>query len=96
MKKNSLLTNIFFVLFSLCWILSRIGLYSWKVVYPVLFQAYPTYTCNVYYVYFSILLCVLLMLHFYWLRLILGVAYNALFVSKMLNDNRSDSSDNDM
>jgi len=95
-EKNIFLTNIFFVLFLICWITSRIGLFSWKVVFPVLFQAYPTYTCHLYYGFFAALLCVLLLLHFYWLRMILKIAYNALFSSKILNDNRSESSDNDI
>lgn len=95
-EKNALLTNMWFGCFLLCWLFSRIGLFSWKVVYPVLFQAHPTYTCHIYYYFFSALLCILLLLHFYWLRMILGVAYTALFVSKMISDNRSDSSDNDM
>jgi len=95
-EKNVFFTNILFALFLLCWIMSRIGLFSWKVVYPVLFEAYPTYTCNTYYGFFAALLCVLLLLHFYWLRMILRIAYTALFVSKVVNDNRSESSDNDM
>ena len=90
--KWNLMKNVSFVLFVSSWVISRIGLFSWKVIIPVFMYAPTAYSCHYSkFVWFASLLLVLLFLHFYWAYLILGVAIQWVFCGTKVEDTRSDS-----
>jgi hypothetical protein len=89
-------SNITFGLFCASWVVCRIYLLSKKVIYTMMFDARGTYDCHFLYPVFLSLLFVLLFLHIYWLRLIAGVAMDAITKSKTVTDTRSDSESDDI
>ena len=85
--------NVFFVFFLLSWIICRIGLFSTKVIIPLILYAAPMYTCHSAYYVFVVALLILLTLHLYWLSMIVNVAVAKLNGGK-LTDTRSDGEKN--
>eukprot|EP00484_Ammonia_sp_Unknown_P028315 CAMPEP_0197027570 /NCGR_PEP_ID=MMETSP1384-20130603/7446_1 /TAXON_ID=29189 /ORGANISM="Ammonia sp." /LENGTH=386 /DNA_ID=CAMNT_0042456431 /DNA_START=60 /DNA_END=1220 /DNA_ORIENTATION=+ len=85
--------KILFASFVLSWIVSRICVYSWKVIYSLIFQGAGLYDCHWAYPPFVAGLCILLLLHFYWLRMILAMACKSLCGRSEVADTRSDSDD---
>lgn len=71
------LANVTFAIFTVCWIVSRVGLYPYRVVYSVVFEA-PRIVgmAPVYYI-FSFLLITLQLMHIVWTWMILRAAVQA-------------------
>ncbi|XP_066593918.1 ceramide synthase 6 [Prorops nasuta] len=87
------LCDFIFVIFTLLWIVTRIGIYPFWIIYstsieaPKLVPMFPAYYI------FNSLLILLLFLHAIWTWLILKIAYNAFNAGQMEGDIRSNSSD---
>ena len=87
-----ILTNIFYGLFTCSWIIFRIFLFSYKMIYSLLVEAKSKYDCTWWYQVFVIKLLLLLILHFYWGKMIVAMAFNAMFSKKgKVDDTRSDT-----
>merc|ERR1712012_176610 len=86
--------NLGFVLFVLSWIISRIGIFSWKVIVPM-FQYAPTaYSCHYgKFVAFATGLLILLSLHIFWMYNIFSIAFQWICLGQSVEDNRSDDED---
>ncbi|KAF7272111.1 hypothetical protein GWI33_015076 [Rhynchophorus ferrugineus] len=82
-----------FAIFTILWIVTRIGLYPFWIIYntsieaPKLVPMFPAYYI------FNSLLCILLVLHIFWTYLILKIVYNSLNAGQMEGDIRSSSDD---
>lgn len=85
--------DFIFVIFTVLWIVTRMGVYPFWIIYstsieaPKLLPMFPAYYI------FNSLLCLLLVLHAFWTWLILRIAYNAFYAGQMEGDIRSDSSE---
>merc|ERR1719295_534913 len=88
------LKNVAFATFVCSWILSRICMFSWKVIIPVFMYAPTAYSCHYgKFVGFASLLLLLLILHLYWTYTILGVFLQWLCCGDSVEDSRSDEDD---
>ena len=68
----SIPANIFFGLFVSSWIISRIIIFTWKLVIPIFTYGYSAFQCHFSkYVMFTILILILLSLHCYWVTFII-------------------------
>ncbi|KAG1671834.1 Ceramide synthase 5 [Nymphon striatum] len=94
------LCNTLFAIFTIVWIISRLGVYPYVILYASLIEGgeivfegrdynYPAYWL------FNALLCTLQCLHIVWTFFIMRVLISALSVGKVVKDQRSDSSDNE-
>eukprot|EP01083_Nonionella_stella_P068147 180737_1 len=90
--KISVIKNVGFVLFVMCWIVSRIGLFTWVSIIPLFKYAPIVYSCHhSKVVWFIGLELVLLTLHLYWAKSILSVAVQWLCCGTSVEDTRSDT-----
>jgi len=90
------LKNVAFATFVCSWILSRICMFSWKVIIPVFMYAPTAYSCHYgKFVGFASLLLLLLILHLYWTYAIIGVAVQWICCGNSLEDSRSDDEANE-
>ncbi|XP_015190439.1 PREDICTED: ceramide synthase 5-like isoform X2 [Polistes dominula] len=86
-------SNIMFVIFTISWICTRIGIFPFSIIYSLFFEApkhmsmFPTF-----YV-IEALLCLLFLLHLFWTYLIIKVAYNNFYTGQKKGDIRSDNED---
>ncbi|EEB11423.1 longevity assurance factor, putative [Pediculus humanus corporis] len=80
-----------FVVFTLVWIMTRLGLYPFWIMRNTTVQAPKIVDMFPAYYIFNSLLFLLLALHIFWTYLILKIAYNSLLVGKMEGDIRSSS-----
>jgi ceramide synthetase len=82
-----------FIIFTLLWITTRLGVYPVWIIYSTIFEA-PNYVemFPAYYI-FNSLLILLLVLHSFWTYVILNVAYKSMVAGQMERDIRSSSSD---
>lgn len=95
--KLDMATNVAYVLFTLLWVASRIVLFSWKVLIPLVMYGYPAFCCHLthYFAFVFGLFC-LLFLHLYWTKFIAPVFFKYLFVKgHHVQDVRSSDSDYD-
>ncbi|XP_014211823.1 ceramide synthase 6 [Copidosoma floridanum] len=82
-----------FVILTVVWIITRMGVYPFWIIYstsveaPKILPMFPAYYI------FNSLLSLLLVLHAFWTYLILKIAYNAFNAGRMEGDIRSDSSE---
>jgi len=82
-----------FVIFTLLWITTRLGVYTMWIIYstsieaPNIVEMFPAYYI------FNSLLVLLLVLHLFWTYVILKMAYQSLVAGQMEGDIRSSSSD---
>ncbi|XP_047033080.1 ceramide synthase 6 isoform X2 [Helicoverpa armigera] len=87
------LCDIIFTVFTVLWILSRLVIYPFYIIWstsiraPMILPMFPAYYI------FNSLLCLLLGLHMVWTWLILQVAYKAISAGQMEGDIRSSSSE---
>ncbi|XP_060598839.1 ceramide synthase 2-like isoform X2 [Ruditapes philippinarum] len=93
--KNKAATDIFFGIFLLVWVLSRLIIYPFFVLYCTLVEPFTiklidsTFGAHQF---FNFFLCVLLVLHFIWTYLIFRIVYRKM-VKGNVEDVRSDSED---
>ncbi|KAK6634841.1 hypothetical protein RUM44_000088 [Polyplax serrata] len=83
--------DMLFVIFTLVWIATRLGLYPFWIMRNTTIQAPKIVDMFPAYYIFNSLLFLLLTLHIFWTYLILKIAYNSLLVGKMEGDIRSSS-----
>jgi len=85
--------DVLFVIFTLLWITTRLGVYPMWIIYSTSIEA-PTFVAMfpAYYI-FNSLLILLLGLHLFWTYVILKIAYKAMAAGQMEGDLRSSSSD---
>ncbi|XP_015124479.1 ceramide synthase 6 [Diachasma alloeum] len=82
-----------FALFTILWLITRMGIYPLWIIYstsiaaPKIVPMFPAYYI------FNSLLILLFVLHTIWTRLILKIAFNALYAGQMEGDLRSNSSE---
>lgn len=87
------LCDFIFVIFTILWIITRLGVYPFWIIYstcitaPRIVPMFPAYYI------FNSLLILLLFLHMMWTYLILKIAYNAFNAGQMEGDIRSNSSE---
>lgn len=86
------LCDVIFGIFTLLWILTRIGIYPFWIIYNTSVEATHLVPMFPAYYIFNGLLILLLGLHVFWTFLILKIAYKALNAGKMEGDIRSSSS----
>lgn len=85
--------DVFFAIFTVTWIITRLGVYPFWIIYsttieaPVIVAMFPAYYI------FNSLLFLLLLLHVIWTYLILKIACNSLKAGQMEGDIRSSSCD---
>ena len=63
--------QVSYISFAASWAIGRIGIFCYKIIWPLIFYSYPMYTCTGTFKIFVAGLCCLLGLHFYWMRFIL-------------------------
>lgn len=85
------LGDMLFVVFTLAWIVSRLGLYPYRVIYSTAFEAVTCTAMFPAYYIFNGLLCALQVLHIVWTWMIIRVALQAIS-SRQVKDIRSDDS----
>ena len=85
----TILTNLVYFMFVSSWIIFRICLFSWKILYSIAIEAVDVYDCHWAHPMFFGLLSTLLFLHFYWLEMILSVAFKWCCWGKEIKDTRS-------
>lgn len=85
--------DVLFVIFTLLWITTRLGVYPMWIIYSTTIEA-PTFVAMfpAYYI-FNFLLILLLVLHLFWTYVILKIAYKSMVAGQMEGDLRSSSSD---
>lgn len=87
------LCDCIFVVFTILWIVTRVGVFPFWIIYstsvkaPKIVPMFPAYYI------FNFLLFLLLFLHMIWTYLILKIAYNAFNAGQMEGDIRSNSSE---
>merc|ERR1719203_1387449 len=90
----NMIKNVGFVLFICSWIISRIGLFTWKVIIPVFRYAPTAYSCHYgKFLCFACGLLVLLCLHIFWMYTIFSVAFQWICFGVSVEDTRSDEED---
>ncbi|XP_073948015.1 ceramide synthase 5-like isoform X3 [Choristoneura fumiferana] len=82
-----------FALFTVLWIVTRLGIYPFYIIWSTLIRAPMLLPMFPAYYFFNSLLCLLFALHLVWTWLILQVAYKAINAGQMEGDIRSSSSD---
>ncbi|XP_076669385.1 ceramide synthase schlank isoform X1 [Andrena cerasifolii] len=87
------LCDCIFVIFTVLWIITRIGVYPFWIIYSTSIQAPKIVPMFPAYYIFNSLLILLLFLHMLWTYLILKIAYNAFYAGQMEGDIRSSSSE---
>lgn len=87
------LCDYIFVIFTILWIVTRIGVYPFWIIYSTSIEAPKIVPMFPAYYIFNTLLLLLLILHFIWTYLILKIAYNSFNAGQMEGDIRSSSSD---
>lgn len=75
--------DMLFVIFTLVWIATRLGLYPFWIMRNTTIQAPKIVDMFPAYYIFNSLLFLLLTLHIFWTYLILKIAYNSLLVGKV-------------
>ena len=75
-KKQRLADGIF-VVFTICWVVSRIGLLPYRILYYCLYQALAVVPIFPAYYIFNGLLCALQALHIVWTWFIVRIAIHA-------------------
>lgn len=85
--------EIIFALFAICWMCSRVGLFSWKVIYPLFTPAFIPYGCHPYYWLFIPLLLSLLALHFYWSWMIIKMVIKRCKGGELVDERSDDEED---
>ncbi|BES92325.1 longevity assurance factor [Nesidiocoris tenuis] len=92
--KYQKLCDAIFGVFTLLWLITRIGIYPVWILYSTTIKA-PQIVNTMFpaYYIFNGLLLLLLLLHLFWTHLILKIAYIALMSGQMEGDIRSSSSD---
>ncbi|KAL7288938.1 hypothetical protein TKK_0016901 [Trichogramma kaykai] len=85
--------DFIFVIFTVLWIVTRMGIFPFWIIYSTLIEAPKIVPMFPAYYIFNSLLSLLLVLHTFWTWLILKIAYNALIAGQMEGDIRSDSSE---
>ncbi|KAK7867400.1 hypothetical protein R5R35_003830 [Gryllus longicercus] len=88
-----LLCDFLFVIFTVLWILTRLGVYPFWIIYSTTIDAPQIVALFPAYYIFNSLLILLLLLHIFWTYVILRVAFKFLAAGKMEGDIRSSSSD---
>ncbi|XP_046564322.1 ceramide synthase 5-like [Haliotis rubra] len=84
-------TDIVFALFLLVWIITRMILFPYKLIYTAMFQSTTIVGfCAIYFLYNGLLI-VLQVLHIFWFVIISKMAYNALKRGNIEKDGRSSS-----
>lgn len=87
------LCDFIFTIFTILWIVTRIGVYPFWIIYSTSIEAPKIVPMFPAYYIFNSLLILLLFLHAIWTYLILKIAYNAFNAGQMEGDIRSNSSD---
>ncbi|OQV20706.1 Ceramide synthase 5 [Hypsibius exemplaris] len=93
------LCDAFFIVFAVVWIISRMFIYPYVVVYTALFEACQTVALEgincfpAYYVFNALIIC-LQVLHFIWTWYIVRIAVKSIRTGKT-DDNRSDTEEED-
>ncbi|CAB0043426.1 unnamed protein product [Trichogramma brassicae] len=85
--------DFIFVIFTVLWIVTRMGIFPFWIIYSTLIEAPKIVPMFPAYYIFNSLLSLLLVLHAFWTWLILKIAYNAFNAGQMEGDIRSDSSE---
>lgn len=83
-----------FAIFTIAWIISRLGLYPYRIIYSTMFEAITIVPMFPAYYVFNGLLCALQILHIVWTWLIIKIAYQA-FTVDGVKDLRSDSDESE-
>ncbi|XP_029833159.1 ceramide synthase 6 [Ixodes scapularis] len=95
--KRQRLADATFAVFTICWLISRLGLYPYRVIYSTMFEAVKVIEMFAAYYIFNSLLTALQFLHIVWTWMIARIALQAIS-SNGVKDLRSDdesSSDSD-
>ncbi|OXU26390.1 hypothetical protein TSAR_013424 [Trichomalopsis sarcophagae] len=87
------LCDFIFAFFTVLWIVTRMGVYPFWIIYSTSIEAPKIVPMFPAYYIFNFLLSLLLVLHTFWTWLILKIAYNAFYAGQMEGDIRSDSSE---
>ncbi|XP_015519874.1 ceramide synthase 6 [Neodiprion pinetum] len=87
------LCDFIFVIFTILWIVTRMGVYPFWIIYSTTIEAPKIVPMFPAYFIFNALLSLLLVLHAIWTWLILKIAYNAFYAGQMEGDIRSSSSE---
>uniref|UniRef100_A0A131YK10 Ceramide synthetase n=1 Tax=Rhipicephalus appendiculatus TaxID=34631 RepID=A0A131YK10_RHIAP len=87
--KRQRLADAAFAVFTLCWLVSRLGLYPYRVIYYTMFEAVKVIEVFAAYYIFNSLLVALQFLHIVWTWMIARVALQAI-TSNGVKDLRSD------
>lgn len=82
-----------FVIFTILWIVTRVGIFPFWIIYSTLIEAPKLVPMFPAYYVFNTLLCLLLILHSIWTYVIIKIAYNAFYAGQMEGDIRSNSSE---
>lgn len=77
------LCDVLFVIFTLIWIVTRLGLFPFWIIKNTTIEAPQIVHIFPAYYFFNGLLLLLLVLHIFWTYLILKIAYNSLLVGKV-------------
>ncbi|KAI4491287.1 hypothetical protein M0802_010220 [Mischocyttarus mexicanus] len=85
--------DFIFVIFTILWIVTRVGIFPFWIIYSTLIEAPKLVPMFPAYYVFNTLLCLLLMLHSIWTYVIIKIAYNAFYAGQMEGDIRSNSSE---
>ncbi|KAL0277237.1 UNVERIFIED_CONTAM: hypothetical protein PYX00_004591 [Menopon gallinae] len=92
--KRQKICDALFVMFTIIWIVTRLGLFPFWIVRNTMFEAPQMVEMFPAYYIFNSLLLLLLALHIFWTYLILKIAYNAVLVGQMQGDIRSSTNEN--
>ncbi|XP_013184238.1 ceramide synthase 5 isoform X3 [Amyelois transitella] len=87
------LCDALFAVFTVLWIITRLGIYPFYILWSTLIRAPSLLPMFAAYYIFNSLLCLLLCLHLVWTWLILQVAYKTITSGQMEGDIRSSSSE---
>jgi ceramide synthetase len=82
------LRTVIYAIFVLAWIAFRVVGFSMYVLIPVMTAG--NLSCHPWFYIFTVLLSGLLVLHLYWLKAILTIAFGLLYLKADVNDMRSD------
>lgn len=81
--KRQKVCDALFVMFTIIWIVTRLGLFPFWIVRNTMFEAPQMVEMFPAYYIFNSLLLLLLALHIFWTYLILKIAYNAVLVGQV-------------